>query len=174
MNVRRADPLDVVFANFAQLEDQLLECLRFIPFTTENADVVSPKFVTILLEACSLIESVFRRMRHDNKRHNLRTYSQELEPHLDLEDATTIFLTTPLHYLRPFEGWTQTPPAWWNAYNQLKHRRLEHYQAASYTTIITAVAGLHQVIARSRIFVDRLPKAGWVDVHHDHIADLNL
>jgi hypothetical protein len=174
MNVRRTNPLDTVFANFAQLEEQITECLRFIPFTAENVGVVSPKFVAILLESCSLIESIFRRMVNDKKRHTLRTYSDTLEPHLHQEQATTIVLTAPLHYLRSFKGWTHGPPGWWDAYNHLKHNRIERHAAASYATVMEAVARLHQVISRSRLFVDRLPKAGWVDVNHEHIADLNL
>src|ERR1039458_3380153 len=99
MQARRADPLDFVIANFRQLEEQLLECMRFIPFVEQNQSVVSPKFIPIILESCTLIESIFRRGIADNRRHTLKSYCAFIEPELELADTTTLLLTTPMRFL---------------------------------------------------------------------------
>jgi hypothetical protein len=174
MQARRADPLDFVIANFRQLEEQLLECMRFIPFVEQNQSVVSPKFIPIILESCTLIESIFRRGIADNRRHTLKSYCAFIEPELELADTTTLLLTTPMRFLRPFQSWTTEPPAWWSAYNQLKHDRINKYDAATYDLTILALAGLHQVIARTSAFVENLTKVGWIDESHPHTSDLMM
>ena len=134
-----------VVANFLSLEERLRECMECIPYTSQNQDVVSPKFPPIILESCSLTESIFKQTTSDRERHTLRTYAGVLEPDLELSDTTTIFLSHSLRFLRPFRNWQITPPTWWTAYNKLKHDRMGNYEAASYAATVNALAGLHQV-----------------------------
>src|SRR5258708_1147353 len=125
--------LRFVVSNFEELESKLMECLRFIPFIDNNKEVISPKFIPIILEACSLIDSVFKTFEgKEGKKHNLRSYTKLVEPHLCLEETTTIFLNPPLRFLRPFATWTTAVPPWWTACNKLKHDRLDNYHAATY------------------------------------------
>jgi hypothetical protein len=174
MRSRDVVPLDFVIANFMQLEDQMIECMRYIPFIDRNRSVVSPKFIPILLESCTLVESIFGRLVADGKRHTLKSYSGLVERELDLACATTMVLAAPLQFLRPFRSWSVAPPAWWNAYNQVKHDRISNYDAASYALTINALAGLHQVIVRNSAFAESLTKVGWIDESHPNTSDLML
>ncbi len=167
-----ADSRDFVVANFRSLEDQLLACMDFVPFVAENQSVVSPKFIPIILDACSLIDSILRDASSDDSRHNLRSYAALHEPHLDLENATTILLVSPLRFLRPFSGWTSAPPEWWNAHNRVKHDRIKNYQSATYMHTVNALAGLHQVVARSWEFLGNLTRAGWFNESSDSFLEL--
>ena len=49
----REDLRDFVIANFMALEEQLLQCMEFIPYVQQNRNVVSPKFIPILIEVDS-------------------------------------------------------------------------------------------------------------------------
>ena len=51
--VGQEDSRDFVVANFRSLEQQLLESMAYVPYVKQNQAVVSPKFVPILLDACS-------------------------------------------------------------------------------------------------------------------------
>ncbi|MFH1921569.1 MAG: hypothetical protein ABIP48_17020 [Planctomycetota bacterium] len=159
------DPLHFVVSNFAALEEQLRSCLEYVPFIEQNSSVVSPKFIPILMDACSLIDSAFRHQMSNKGHQNIRTFAAEHEAYLQLENATTILLVSPIQLLRPFRGWQNAAPAWWNAYNQVKHDRIGNYAAATYTHTVTAMAGLHQILARSRLFHSNLLKAGWFNEH---------
>lgn len=153
--------LSFVVSNFEELESRLTECLSFIPFIENNKQVISPKFIPIILEACSLIDSVFKTFEgQKGKRHDLKSYTTLVEPQLCLEEATTIFLNPPLRFLTPFASWTTAVPSWWVAYNKLKHDRLDNYDAATYENAILAMSGLHQVISRGVEFVPALLSAG--------------
>jgi hypothetical protein len=45
---------------YEDLEDRLLEFLRFIPMTNQSLVVPSPRLASIITEACNILDSVFR------------------------------------------------------------------------------------------------------------------
>jgi hypothetical protein len=170
-----ADDSRIHFAinNFTALESQLTECMEFIPFVEQNQRVLSPRFIPIILEACSLTESTLKSMTDVRARiRGFKRYAEVHEEHLQLEDAVTIFLATPMRFLRPYEGWTRVVPEWWNAYNRLKHDRLDNYEYATYNTSVSSLAALHLLIAKCRLFTDHLVKAGWFNPSGDFIPEL--
>jgi hypothetical protein len=157
-------------ANFLSLESQLATCMEYIPFVESNRQAISPKFVSIVMEACSLIDSVFRELTSDKVKHlNLKKYGLEHEAALSLDGNLSLFLSTPVQVLRPFRDWTNKQPGWWAAYNRLKHDRLNSYEAATYTNAVQAMAGAHQLMARNKQFVGEFIKAGWVDTNDDEL-----
>jgi len=137
-----------------------------------NQTVLSPKFVPILLDACSLIDSVLRDATNGEDRHTLKSYAALHEDRLELESATTILLVLPLQLLRPFRGWRRAAPCWWDAYNRVKHDRIRNYEAASYVCAVSAVAALHQLLARSWQFLCHLTRAGWFNESSESFAEL--
>ena len=80
-----------------------------------------------------------------------------------MEEATTLLLVSPLQLLRPFQGWREIQPAWWDAYNTVKHDRICNYGVATYSRTVEAMAGLHQLLARSWQFLGSLTRAGWFE-----------
>lgn len=169
---RFENPLDFVLANFEGLERELNRCMEYVPYVEANSNVVSPKFVPLLLESCGLVESVFKRAAGTTARHTFHDYSSLHESSFCLEEATTLFLVAPLDFLRPFRGWTRNPPSWWLAYNQLKHDRIANHATASYTNTVLALAAAHQVVARSRLFLDNLARAGWFNEASEAFPEL--
>lgn len=166
------DPRSFVVKAFRSLEDQLIACMEYVPYIEHNRTVASPKFVPLLMDACSLIESVFRHTMGDGKRQTLKSYAATLEKRLSLEEATSLLLVSPMKMLRPFEGWTRAAPAWWDAYNSVKHDRIKNYDAATLEHAVTALAGLHQVLGRSRDFLSHLATAGWFNEGDEHFMEL--
>ncbi len=160
-------------SNFEEIESQLDQCLNFIPFIDVNKQVVSPKFIPLIIESCGLIESIFKEMEgNEEERYGLKKYSELLEPYLDLEVAISIFLHPPIQFLNPFHDWTNAPPTWWLAYNKLKHDRLNNYDIATYENVILAISGLHQIISRNTDFVSTLLIAGWFNRDSPDIGEL--
>jgi len=162
-----------VISNFSSLEKQLSACLDFLPYTSENHSVVSPRFVPIILDACSLIDSVLRDLiDKTNEKSTFKRYARETEEYLELDKAFSIFLNTNLEFLNPFASWRSKIPLWWSAYNRLKHDRLNNYAAATYETTVQALSALHQVVARNRTLIPSLISAGWFNPDDSHFPDL--
>ena len=165
--------IDLAIRNFIDLEKQLLECMEFIPLIDQNNGTVSPKFIPIILESCSLIESIFKGIAADEKRtYGFRKYAELHEKNLQLEGTISIFLSSPIRFYQPYQNWTQIVPNWWNSYNKLKHDRLNNYEFATYESAILALAALHQLMSKCRIFTDNLIKAGWVSPSGEFLAEL--
>lgn len=154
---------DFCIASFSELEKQLVSCMEYIPFIDTNKQVLSPKFVPLIFEACSLIDSVFREMVGETtERFNLKKYSELYEPRLFLEERSSLFLVSPLQVLQPYKGWTVSQPEWWVAYNSLKHDRLNNYEVATYMNAVFALAALHQLIASFKEFIGGFLRVGWI------------
>jgi len=159
-------------SNFVSLEAQLERCLDYIPFITPNLTVVSPKFIPLILESCSLIDSIFSKLSgKDSERNNLKAYSMKFEEVLELDEKITLFLPTTLQPLCPFKGWTKSIPEWWDAYNKLKHDRLNNYQVASTANAVLSLAGLHQVMACNKDFIGPFLRVGWIDTRDTDAID---
>ena len=172
-NMSREDSLSFVVTTFRSLEEQLISCMEYIPYLDQNLQVASPRLVPLLMDACSLIESIFRHTQGNTQRGGLRSYATILEGRLGLEEATTLLLISPMKLLRPFAGWTSSVPPWWDAYNRLKHDRIQNSNAATLGYSVAALAGLHQVLARSREFFGNLAAAGWFNWNDaEHLMEL--
>lgn len=165
--------VEFVITQFSGLERQLTECMEFLPFIEHNMKVVSPKFIPLILEACSIIDSVFKEITGDGeKKLNLRAYAKLNEDRLELEETISIFLGSPIRFYQPYKAWTERTPSWWGAYNRLKHHRLSNYEFATYESAVLSLAALHQLISKSRVFTDSLIKAGWCNPSTELLGEL--
>lgn len=166
------DKADFVAASFSVLEEQLILCMEYIPFIEGNKDVMSPKFIPIIMDTCSLIDSVFREITENkDERYNLKKYSETYEPAFALEGNLTLFLSSPLQLLEPYKDWTKEQPEWWAAYNALKHDRLNNYKASTYRSAVLALAGLHQLMSRSKAFIGSFLRVGWIDTQSFEVVE---
>ena len=159
------EKFDFAISSFSVLENQLADCMEYLPFIDENSQVISPKFVPIIMDACGLLDSIFFEISADNstEHFNLKKYSKIHESRLELDNNATLFLASPIRLLRPYKGWAKEQPKWWIAYNSLKHDRLNNYHFATFSNAVQALAGLHQLMARQRDFVGGFLKVGWID-----------
>ena len=165
--------IDFLISQFTNLEEQLLGCMEFIPFVDQNQQVISPKFATIILEACSLIESILKEITNDKGiKYNFKKYAEVNENSLELENTISLFLGSPPRFYQPYEKWTKNIPDWWKSYNKLKHDRLNNYEFGTYETAILSLTGLHQLISKCRLFTDSLIKAGWFNPNGEFMVDL--
>jgi hypothetical protein len=157
---------DFIISNFITLETDLLKCLEYIPFIDSNMGIVSPKFIPIIMEGCSIIDSIFYDLSEkDSNRYNLKSYAEEFEETLELSENISLFLFAPLKPISPFKGWTKEQPEWWVAYNKLKHNRINNYNLSTISSAINTLTALHQLIARNKSFIGPSLKAGWINTN---------
>jgi len=162
-----------VVSGYAYLERQILECMEYIPYEGLNANAPSPRFAPLILEACGLVESIFKQLTAGaTGRASFKKYSTLVEPLLDLEEAVSLLLLTPIEMMNPFGGWQKVTPAWWRSYNALKHDRLDSRSEANLGNALLSLAALHQVIARCDFFTPMLVSEGWVDPDNQQLPEL--
>lgn len=155
------------------LEDRLLEVLSFVPPDGSNLSVHSPRIAGILLEACGLLDSVFRESAPDpamvggNQVPKDELTMSHYEPLFggayNLPNYPTYVLISPPQVRCPFSAWAQGAHlAWWNTYNRVKHNRIANLRKATMDTAMEAMCALHQVLTRVPEFAEAVLRHHWL------------
>ncbi len=149
---------------YSNLENRIRVILEIIPFggRKDLKKISTPRLVPILVEAASIIDSIFRRLFPDrvlrpNKKYitkkgaNIFDFFRELEADLKLTKTSSLAMISPPLLLIPFEEWSDSAPnklKWWRAYNRLKHDRIKWGEEANLLYTLNALCGLHQLMMK--------------------------
>jgi hypothetical protein len=165
---------------YEDVEDRLLEFLRFVPLTDANLSVTSPPLAGVITEACNILDSVFREVsppvvtvagkaipRDDL---DITDFAKLYAARFDLPNTKSIALVSPPRYVIPFDVWAAVasgggpykPAPWWTAYTKLKHNRIAEINRATLESTVQSVCALHQVIARLPEFARASMRHGWL------------
>jgi len=173
---------DTAIESFLDLERRFESFVRVVPITPEHNRVHSPVLASILLDACSLLETVLKSTM-DNARYNavnnianMRAMRYADNPpylnigHLRAAYRPDMFYAKPVWYLPrgessfPWYVWRnpQGQPRWWAAYNSVKHSRFQNARHATLLTTLHALKGLFLVLVQSLEFRLRLINRGYI------------
>jgi hypothetical protein len=173
---------DTAIESFLELERRFESFLRVVPVDPAHNRVHSPLLASVLLDACSLIETVLKSSM-DNARYNTipnianirqMRYSQN-PPFLNIGHLRSVFradtfYAKPVWYLPrgessfPWYVWRSTSgqPKWWSAYNAVKHSRFQNASQATLLTTFHALKALFLAIVQSLDFRERLIDRGLI------------
>ncbi len=173
---------DTAIESFFDLERRFEAFVRVVPIAPEHNRVHSPVLASILLDACSLLETVLKSTM-DNQRYNAvnnianirgMRYAQQ-PPYLNLGHLRTVFrpdmfYAKPVWYLPrgessfPWYVWrtAQGQPRWWAAYNAVKHSRFQNANQATLLTTLHSLKALFLALVQSLEFRERLISRGLV------------
>jgi hypothetical protein len=170
------------------LEEQVRDFIRVVPPHGTNLQLWSSKIATVLVEACCLIESVFRLFRDGaatklgkpkpGDRLTLGGYAELYGSLLRLPERTAIVLTDTPAYRTPFGLWRallggasfdakKHVPEWWHLYKESKRHRVTLFPEFTLTKAIDALSGALIVISTVPAFApalvrhERLPLSSW-------------
>jgi len=154
---------DVIIQFFGELEDRLLGFMRYIPFNEENNSVILPLLSSIIVEAGSLIDTIFREeylhSPKPKKDLTISDFAPYYEKNYYFSKKRTLLFIYPPSYIIPFVGWIDENNSkyktinWWQNYNKLKHSRIENIKLSTLNTAVNAMCALHQIISQLPTFV---------------------
>jgi len=169
---------DQVLCWYERLERSVLEFGERVPLTVENETLKSPILASVLIDACSLLDSMFRDMTPGSVSVNgkikaksdcnivdfARLHSQPL----DLPNTQSVMLVSPPRYRAPFEKWKSIntsqdyiPLPWWQAYAELKHDCLSNLDKATVGLTLDALCALNQLIGQRLDMIRIVMRHGW-------------
>ena len=163
---------------YERLEQSVMEFGERVPLTVENETLKAPILASVLIDACSLLDSLFRDMTPDPATVNGKTKSKHdcnivdfawlHSQHLDLANTQSVLLVSPPRYRAPYEKWKSlnasqvyTTLPWWQAYTDLKHDCLSSLDKATVGLTLDALCALNQVIARRLDMIRVVMRRGW-------------
>ncbi len=167
-------PANSVISTYITTENMLVDVLRVIPYCDAHESVWSPVLVTILLETCSQLDSLWK---YEAKQSAFVTKGK-----LDVRDYFSyfgeymapkwvVFYGEEPRRLQPFDTWGNVAsynPSdypgldWWTAYNNVKHDRLKNRPEATLRHSTNALAGLFVAILRFELCRTAIAQAGWL------------
>lgn len=152
---------------FLDLETRLKEFLRSVPINW-NYKAVLPLLAGVIVEAAGLVDSILRKQFDlsgcKTQRKNLRiTHFQDYyEQRYSFSSKNTLIYQYPPFLLNPFREWVfpsgqpESTLEWWDAYNKLKHERIEHYFRCTLSNAVLSLCALHQVLSALPCFFKAL------------------
>ena len=165
-------PANSVINSFNTTEKMLVDVVNVVPYCDGHRDVWSPVLVTIILEACSQLDSLWK---YDAKQSSYVTkdrlsirdyfvyYGEYMAP------KWLVFYGEVPEKIQPFESWGKIPSSadyqeleWWAAYNKVKHNRLKNRTSATLKHAVYALAGLFTAILRCELCRSAIEQADWL------------
>lgn len=142
---------------YRTLEGQLETFLKAVPLSDKNHDTHLPLLAPLIVEAGSLIDTVFREelpnSTESRKRSNIEDFAVYFETTYNLSQVKSLLYQYPPIYITPIYSWTSTKTGkyserkWWTVYNYIKHNRIKKHHLATLGTTIEIVCALQQVIS---------------------------
>jgi hypothetical protein len=132
---------------FLALEADLERLARFVEFTKDNFETYSIEIARLLQTACSEVDVLAHQLcdHFDSAAHadNIREYRPILRREISILENAQVEVPRYGLTLVPWSNWQQDKtPTWWDAHNDVKHRRDEHFRLANVGHLLNAAAGL--------------------------------
>lgn len=151
---------------FNDIEGRFASLIQTVPISDDTRDVFIPPLTSIILEACSLLDTVFRSSYEPASEApdaKFPDFARCYEERLMLSQKKTVVYHYPAHILRPFDGWIDdageySPLFWWQNYNSIKHDRINNCERSTFNTALHSLCALHQAIVFSSDFVEALAR----------------
>lgn len=113
---------------FLALEDDFLKTLDFVEFHENNYKTFSIRYRSIILQACTEIESIAKQLYKGSEKYNLFNFIKWNYKEREGECLSSIEISLPLFNDKffPWKGRLSENvhmPHFWSAYNDIKHER---------------------------------------------------
>lgn len=134
---------DLHWSYFLALEEDLETLSRFVEITEANFACYSTECTRLLLASCSEIEVVLKLATNLSDRKNLKHCLKPLGTDADLLRSSVITVRRSGLKIQPWKDWApETPPAWWESHNAVKHNRSKMFGQANLQNCLYAICAL--------------------------------
>ncbi len=133
------------------VEEDFQRLSRFIEVHPDNFNTYSIELARLLLSLGSEVDVVAKALIAS---FDTAARSENIDQHRKILVAkfpkfSSIEVLIPKHelVLQPWSSWSEgTNPTWWASYNNVKHKRHQHYPDASLENALNAGAGLYSLL----------------------------
>lgn len=155
---------------FLSIEDELSQTTRYVEFNQDHLGVYSIAFSRILLASASEVDVVAKEMCRIIGPAKTPDRITEYRPIImaRFPQIGRMEINVPRHalLLKPWKDWAAgKSPAWWTAYNKVKHQRGKHFNMATLQHALEATAGLlcillhyYRLVFVQDVAIDPLPR----------------
>ncbi len=162
-------PARTVIVSFNLIERMMSDIVGVVPFCPEHHGVWSPQLATVLLEAGSQLDSLWKARSPAGPRPDMPAYFSQFGE--GVARSWLVFWGEGGHRVQPFAAWDgaaswaktdYVPLPWWRAYNAVKHDRLAERRQATLMNAVEALAALFVAIVRSPPCASAVANEEWI------------
>lgn len=128
------------------MEDKFVKSLSYVELCEDNYDTYSIEFVSQLREIGSEVDVIMKEICGFNQsdKKNISDYANIIL--VTYADIVNQVISGKKIDFKPFENWSISNPAssllWWDAYNGVKHGRVEKFSLANLRNVFNALGAL--------------------------------
>ena len=174
-----SNPASGIVNDYIRNENVLEELLHIIPYCEEHEQVWSDALVPVILESCSLLDSLWSFQARSSP--CIRKTKFEMFDYFKyygsyMVPKWVIFWGETPYKISPFAGWSVTGNykekddsiilPWWSAYNNLKHDRLSNRIDAKLIHAVYATSALLLAILRCEDAREAIAQTDWAKGRH--------
>lgn len=133
---------------YLSLENKFIDTINYVELCEDNFNTYSNTYIMLLQAIGSELNALFKELCHFDKSEN-KNIKDFVERILNDFPEIVEFEIKVIGYdisFKPFKGWNVDRPSksleWWEAYNQIKHNRIESIKVASLKNVIYSLSGL--------------------------------
>ena len=134
---------------FIALEHDLETLSRYVEFNEQNFQTYSIELAHLLLTAASEVDVLAKRVCSfftRKPRSNIYQFQETITDEHNLPGISTMQVFVPRCglILIPWSNWAKAknPPDWWHSYNNVKHKRNQHFDEATLKNALNAMGAL--------------------------------
>ncbi len=136
---------------YKSIEQDLVNCTRYVEFHPGNFDTYSIEFARIIMASSSEIDTVFKQIcrlidPNSNPETILKYYPIVISRY---PKFPTIEMEIPKYNIsfKPWDNWSSnSSPTWWQGYNKIKHERNLNFEKANLSNAFNSVGALLSIL----------------------------
>jgi hypothetical protein len=134
---------------YFHIERRIIEASRYVEISSENKATFSSEFASIIRDIGSTFGSlgdglVRNTLASQKREYDIKDYLKFIVSEVKDAELIGARLITPFlhHFVFPFENIMNKTPAWWTAYNNLKHSDIDNFKDGCLGNVICGIASL--------------------------------
>jgi hypothetical protein len=137
---------------FRSLEDDFAKTDRYVQICKDNFETYSVEYTRLFIAICSEIDVCLKLLcvsvNNKFEGREMKAYRKELmKSRYKWYPEACVDMRGRFIMSMPWEEWSNgKAPDWWSAYNDVKHRRDQHFAKGNLENTIDALAGLFVVL----------------------------
>jgi len=134
---------------YFHIERRISEASRYVEICPENKMTFSSEFASVIRDIGSMFgslgdELVKNTLAGPKRDYDIRDYLKFIVNEVKDVELIGVRLITPFlhHFVFPFENIKSSTPAWWTAYNNLKHSDIDNFKDGCLVNVVYGIASL--------------------------------
>ena len=149
-NMTREEFLSKYWRYYLMLEKKFIVSINYVELDKKNYSTFSIEYAHLLQAICGELDTFFKQYCDfdfdDSNKKGIKDYAKKiLNDYPEITKKVIVVSNRDIEFI-PFENWNQENAGeslkWWQEYNNVKHKRIQHMEEASLENVLYSLGAL--------------------------------